>query len=148
MKFLKAIDKVLAGFGNIRAMERNHVDTFTEDLITNIKGQKIAESEYGQLFVSHQHLNGYNFLNASILSGSNIKTFKGCAIVFESGDSKISISSDTKDIESDFSNVSNRWLTKVSFIIDESQKTMISNKDFDNVFINYKKKSLPMARSH
>jgi len=34
----KKIDKVLAALGNMKAMERLHVDTFTEDKIKNIKG--------------------------------------------------------------------------------------------------------------
>mgnify|MGYP003642168719 FL=1 len=56
MKIFKAIDKVLARFGNIKAMERNHVDTFTENLITSIKGNKIAESKFGQIYISYQNL--------------------------------------------------------------------------------------------
>jgi hypothetical protein len=147
MKLFKIIDKVLASFGNIRAMERTHVDTFTEDLIKKIKGKKIAESAFGQLFVSYQSLSDFEFLNVSVLSGTNIKTTKGCDLMFESKGEKIIIPSDTKEIESDFSNVSNRYLTKISFIIEETDKQMISNGNFEKVFLNYKKKSLPMAKS-
>ena len=146
MKIFKTLDKVLAGFGNIRAMERNHVDSFTEDLIMNIKGDKMAESEDGQVFGSFQNLSGYDFLNISILSYTNIKTFKGCNLVFETKDKSITIPSDTKEIESDFSNVSNRWLTKVSFIINESEKEMVSEGNFENVSINYKKTSLKLFK--
>ena len=32
------IDKILAAFGNIRAMERLHVDDHTEDIIKSIDG--------------------------------------------------------------------------------------------------------------
>ena len=58
-------------------MERTHVDTYTENKIENIEGEKIAESEYGELWISFQELGGYNFLNTTILSGTNIKTLKG-----------------------------------------------------------------------
>ncbi|MUU77285.1 hypothetical protein [Winogradskyella endarachnes] len=146
MNIFKTIDKVLAGFGNIKAMERNHVDTFTEDLIQNIKGTKLAESKLGQLFGSFQNLAGYEFLNVSILSTTNIKTLKGCELVFETDKRSILIPSDTKEIESDFSNVSNIWLTKVSFILNESEKNMIVNGSFKSVTLNFKKRSLKMFK--
>ena len=146
MSIFKKIDKVLAGLGNIRAMERNHVDTFTEEKIQNIKGKKIAESNFGQLYITFQNLTGYEFLNAIVLSGSNIKTFKGCDLVLEQQGQQTIIPSDTKDIESDYSNVSNRYMTKLSFIINTSQKKMITNGQFDTIYINYKKKSLPLSK--
>ncbi|GAB1855679.1 hypothetical protein MHTCC0001_05130 [Flavobacteriaceae bacterium MHTCC 0001] len=147
MKLLHTMDKVLAAFGNIRAMERIHVDTYTEGLISKIEGSKIAESDYGQLFVVFQDLAGYEFMNTTILSGTNIKTFKGCDLVFSCGDRKVILVSDTKEIESDFSNVSNRWLTKISFVISSEDKDMIINKQFEKVDLNFKKKSLPLLNS-
>ncbi|MEO1029926.1 MAG: hypothetical protein AAFX55_00895 [Bacteroidota bacterium] len=144
MKLFKTIDKVLAAFGNIRAMERTHVDAFTEDLINNIKGKKIAESEFGQLFASFQTLSDYEFLNISVVSATNIKTRKGCDLVLESDAHKISIPSDTKEIESNFSNVSNRYLTKISFILNKKEKKIISSGNFEKVLLNFNKKSLPM----
>ena len=146
MKLFKTIYKVLSAFGNIRAMERTHVDTFTEDLISKVKGDKIAESNFAQLYVTYQNLSDYNFLNISVLSATDIKSFKGCNLVFESHNNQITIPSDTKEIESDFSNVSNRYLTKISFIINKSEKEMISKGNFEKVFINFKKKSLPMVK--
>ncbi len=147
MKLLKTIDKVLAAFGNIKAMERTHVDTYTEGLIAKIKGEKIAESEYGQLFVSFQNLANYEFLNATILSGSNIKTFNGSSLIFVNDGKETIFLSDTKEIESNYSNISNRWLTKISFIINNNNdKKMILKRKFDKVYLNYKKKSLPMQK--
>lgn len=146
MKLLRTVDKVLAAFGNIRAMERTHVDTYTEELISEIEGYKIAESEYGQLFVSFQSIANYEFLNITILSGTNIKTFKGCKLIFVQKEKETLFFSDTQEIASDYSNVSNRWLTKISFIIDENDKNLILTKEFDDVFLSYKKKSLPMRK--
>ena len=68
MDILKSIDKILATFGNPRAMQRTHVDTYTEDRIKNISGVKIAESREGQFWITFQELNGYLFMNATILS--------------------------------------------------------------------------------
>ena len=141
MSLFRKIDKVLAAFGNIRAMERTHVDTYTENLIQNIPGTKVAESSQGQLFFHFKHLAGYDFLEVVILSRMNIKTLKGGTLVFGSN-KELTISSDTQEIESDFSNVSNRWMTKVSFIVDKKEKTNIKNKAFDQIHFTYKKKTL------
>ncbi|MEN3324593.1 hypothetical protein VP395_12700 [Mariniflexile soesokkakense] len=146
MKLLKAFDKILAGFGNIRAMERTHIDTYTEGLISKIEGELIAESEYGKLFVSFQNLADYEFLNITVLSGSNIKTFDGSTLVFINGNDKITYFSDTKEIESDYSNVSKRWLTKISFVINDDDKKMVLERKFEKIFLNYKKKSIPMNK--
>lgn len=146
MSLLRSIDKVLAAFGNIRAMERTHVDIFTENLISNIKGNKIAESEYGQLFVSFQNLANYEFLDVTVLSATNIKTFKGSSLTFVSGDKETIFLSDTQEIESDYSNVSKRWMTKISFVIGDGDKGMIVDKKFDKVFLKFKKKTLPLNK--
>ncbi|MEP5338579.1 MAG: hypothetical protein ABJL44_03720 [Algibacter sp.] len=143
MNILREIDKVLAAFGNMRAMERTHVDTFTEGLIEDIDGDKIAESTDGQIYVSFQDLAAYEFLNISILSRNNIKTFKGGDLLFINSDNQeFVIESDTKEIESDYSNISNRWLTKVSFIITKNEKEMIVNRKFEKLYFKHKSKSL------
>lgn len=117
MSIFGKIDKVLGAFGNIRALERTHVDTFTENLIQNIPGNKIAESSQGQLWGDFKELAGYTFLEATILSRANIKTMKGATLIFENGVDTLILVSDITEIESDYSNVSIRWMTKVSFIV-------------------------------
>lgn len=149
MSVLRSIDKVLAAFGNIKAMERTHDDTFTENLISEIKAEKIAESSFGQIYASFQNLADYEFLNITVLSATNIKTFKGSSLVFKADNKKdIIILSDTQEIESDYSNVSKRWLTKISFIVEPEEKKMIEAKKFDKVLLNFKKKTLPLIKCH
>ena len=57
MKF--SIDKILAGFGSIRAMERTHVDNFTEDIIKSIKDKAYAISEQNVMYASDKEFGGY-----------------------------------------------------------------------------------------
>lgn len=146
MTIFRSIDKVLARFGNIRAMERTHVDTYTENLIKNIAGKKIAQSTFGQLWVEVQELSGYHFLDCTFLSGTNIKTLKGGTLIFNKEGKAYTFKSDTKEITSDFSNVSCRWMTKVSFIIEKKDLKFILNKDFDTVVFQFKKKQLEMNK--
>ncbi|MEC3907718.1 hypothetical protein VOI54_11865 [Tamlana sp. 2201CG12-4] len=85
-------------------------------------------------------------MDASILSSTNIKTYKGSSLIFVEGEKERVYVSDTEEIESDYSNISDRWLTKVCFVINEEDKKMIQEKKFDKVLFKIKKKTLPMAK--
>ena len=61
MNIFRKKDEILAALGNVRAMQRLHVDTYTEERIKNISGTKIAESKQGQFWVNFQELNGFLF---------------------------------------------------------------------------------------
>ncbi|MGH1383825.1 hypothetical protein [Kordia sp.] len=142
MNILSKKDEILAALGNIRAMERLHVDTHTEKKIKNISGIKIAESKQGQIWVSFQELNGFLFMNSTILSHLNLKTIRGTKITILTNDYEIEIDSDEKEIESDFSNVSNTWITKVSFVLDAKEKEIIENRNFEEIEYQLKKGKL------
>ena len=81
MSFFRKIDQLLGSFGNIKALERTHVDTYTENLITGIEGEKIAESVDGQLWIEFKQLAGYDFMESIILSRTNIKTWDGSTLI-------------------------------------------------------------------
>jgi hypothetical protein len=133
--------------GNIKAMERLHVDTVTEDKILNIGGDKIAESKEGQLWVGIQELSGYYFLETTIVSVLNIKTFDGATIIFKGGKEDIELKSDTQEIKSEFSNVSNRFIAQASFDITKDEINNMVKGDFTEVEIKFKKKSILLNRA-
>lgn len=143
MGIFKKIDKVLGAFGNIRALERTHVDTYTENLIqNNIEGKKIAESIDGQLWINFQELAGFDFMESTILSRNNIKTFDGAKLILNGENNNLTLESDITEIESDFSNVSNRWMTKVSFVVNQDNITFIKENKASEIKFEYKKKSI------
>ena len=141
MSIFRKIDKVLGAFGNIKALERTHVDTFTESLITNIAGDKIAESSEGQLWVEFQELAGFDLLE-TILSRVNIKTYKGAKLTLISENEDLILDSDITEIESDYSNVSNRWMTKVSYVVSKENIKFIEEKKANQIRFDYKRKSI------
>ncbi|WP_179367572.1 hypothetical protein [Winogradskyella forsetii] len=142
MNILRKKDEILAALGNIRAMERLHVDTHTEEKINNISGIKIAESRQGQFWVNFQELNGFLFMNSTILSHFDLKTSRGTKINILTEDYEIEIESDEKEIDSDFSNVSNTWITKVSFVIDPKEREIIEKRNFEEIEYKFKKERL------
>jgi hypothetical protein len=142
MNICRKKDEILASLGNMRAMKRLHVDTFTENKIKNVSGIKIAESKEGQFWVEFQELNEVLFMNSTILSRIDLKTFKGAKITLLTEDYEIEINSDERTIESDFSNVSNTWITKVSFIIDLKERKIIEERNFEELEYKFKKETL------
>ena len=142
MNIFRKKDAILAALGNMRAMEKVHVDTHTEEKIKNISGNKIAESKQGQFWVSFQELNGFLFLNATIITAIDLKTTNGTKITLLTNEYEIEIQSDEKEIESNFSNVSNTYLTEVSFIIESKEKDIIENKNFEEIEYQLKKGNL------
>jgi len=147
MSIFKKVDKLLASMGSISAMERLHIDTITEDKILNIGGDKIAESKEGQLWVGIQELTGYYFLETTIVSILNIKTFDGATLLFKGGKEDIELKSDTQEIKSEFSNVSNRFIAEVSFDITKDEINKMVKGDFTEVEFKFKKKSILLNRA-
>ena len=139
MKIFKKVDKILASFGNVRAMKRTHVDTFTEEKISNIKSEKYGVSEYGILYIDFQELAEYFFLETTILSNTDFKTNKGATLTFKSETTELNLNSDDYMIESDFSNVSNRYITKISYPVLKEELMKVQNKDFLSVEFKVKK---------
>lgn len=142
----KKIDKVLASLGSVKAMERLHVDTSTEEKTEHVEGDKIAESKEGQLYVGVSDINGYLFLETILFSGINIKTFNGGTLTFLGNDNEFELSSDTQEIVSEFSTISNRFMAQISFDISEEEIEKLRNGDFQQIRFNFKKKSITMNR--
>lgn len=139
---IKKVDQVLAALGNVKAMERLHVDTFTESEINNVDGEKIGESTDGQLYILLHELNGFVILEATILSKIKIKTFKGGTLTFTGIKDNFKLVSDTQEVDSEYSNIVNRYFTKLSFNITKKEINQLKNGDFKNIQFDFKKKSL------
>ena len=141
MKILKKLNTQLGNFGSLKAAERNHIDTYTEEKMEAIDGEKIASIKNGGIWVKFQELAGYNYLNLLIIGQNKIKTFNGSTLTFlsENNEIELKLNSDTREIESEFSNVSNRWITEISFDITDVNIDVIQNKTSSKIQLVSKK---------
>jgi len=114
-----SLDKLLAAFGNPRAMERTHVDNHTEDIINSVKEEAFAMSENNVLFASTKELGGYYYVITIIVGAFKIKTNKGATLSITGNDFNLELKSDTDEFKSDHSNVSNRYITRIDFQIEK-----------------------------
>ncbi|TCI85234.1 hypothetical protein [Tenacibaculum sp. M341] len=144
MNIFRKKDEILAALGNMKAMKRIHVDTYTEERIKNVSGVKIAESKQGQIWVEFQELNGYLFMNATILSRVDLTVTQKAKIILLTDEYEIEIDADQTRIESDFSNVSNTWITEVSFTIENKEMEIIQNKAFEEIEYHFNKRTISL----
>ena len=136
---IRILKTIVTKLGGIDTSEKNHVDTFTEGNIISVKGEKIAKSNNGGIWIEFQDLSSYHFMNITVIGNKKIKTLDGCKLSFNIKIDNFILNSDTKEIESDFSNISNRYITSVSFDITNINIDFITNKATDFVELIVKK---------
>jgi len=113
-------------------------------MIDKIQADKIAESPECIIFGGVEELNGYLFLETLILSTMSLKTKSGVNLTFQ-GDSEVKLPSDTQEVESEFSKVYQRYMSRISFDISEEEIKAIRANNFEEVVFQYKKKALKLA---
>ncbi len=136
---IKILKTIVTKLGGVDTSEKNHVDTFTENKMNTVKGEKIATSDNGGIWIEFQELASYTFMNIIVIGNKKIKTIDGCQLNFILKNDNFLLDSDTKEIESDFSNVSNRYITAVSFDITNLNIEFITNKEADFIEFIFKK---------
>ena len=143
----KKIDKVFAAFGGKKKEESLSTEVSLENIKVNIEGTKIAASPDGQIIVAVEEIQGYKFLEVSVLSRTNIKSKRGSKLVLSSANNSFEILSDTQEIESNFFNQINCYVTRISFNITPKEISRIKKKDFEEVRLEYKKKALTFKKA-
>ena len=131
MKF--SITKLRAAFGDIRAMEKLHVDTRTEDIINAIENKPFAISDKNVMYAGLDELAGYHYFKTVVVGAFHIKTIKGAQLTIHGNDFKLVLNSDMVELESDFSNVSNRSITYIDFEIDTEDLPKIEKGNIKSI---------------
>jgi hypothetical protein len=133
------IDKILAAFGNIRAMERLHVDDYTENIIKSIDTKPFGISNKNVIYATSNELGGYYYLKTTIVGSFHIKTFKGATLTLKTTDSELVLKSDMSELESDFSNVSGQSITNIDFEIEENAIKSLNASKIEHILLLSKK---------
>ncbi len=136
------IDKILAAFGNIRAMERLHVDDHTEDIIKSIDGTPIGVSNKNVIYAGLDELGGYYFFKTIIVGDFNVKTTKGATLAIEAETFSLNLKSDMDELESEYSNVSRRSITNIDFEIEKEQVQLLKKGSIKCYALSSKKRKV------
>ncbi len=140
MKF--SFDKILAAFGNKRTLEPTHVDNHTEDIINSVDGDAFAISEQNVLFAKTSELGGYFYVISIIVGAFKIKTNKGAKLIINGNDFDLVLNSDSEEFESDHSNVSNRYITRIDFQIEKEDVSKFDRKAIKSLRLSAKKQDI------
>ena len=140
----KGLNKLFASLGSVKAMEKLSATSDNESLVQPVDGDKIGQSKDGQLFVAYQEMQGYLFMETLFVANKNIKSFSGAQLFFKSANGDFTLSSDSKEIECEFSNELNRFVSEITFDILEEQITRITARDLESVTFQSRKKKIEM----
>ncbi|CAM3609256.1 hypothetical protein FLGE108171_05750 [Flavobacterium gelidilacus] len=116
---LNLFKKVVKKISGQDEPQKNLVDIFTEEKVSDYIGDKIASHETGGIWIKVQEIAEFHFLNVTIVGTQNIKTQNGITFDFIAKDKTYELNSDTKEIKSEPSTVSNQFVTQFSFDITE-----------------------------
>ena len=143
MKF--SITKLRAAFGDVKAMEKLHVDTHTESIINDIENTPFAISDSNVLYAGMNDLGGYHFLQTVIVGSFYIKTVKGVKLKVIGNDFELLLNSDMVELESDFSNVSNRSISKIDFQVEEEDLDKLKAHKIEKLILISKKQNIEFS---
>lgn len=128
--------------GNIRAMEKLHVDDHTEAIINDIEQKPFGISENNVLYAGLNELGGYYFFQTVVVGQFHIKTLKGARLILKGDNIELQLNSDMSELESDYSNVSNRSITKIDFQIEEADIKTLQNSRITSIQLKAKKQDI------
>ena len=133
------INKVLATFGNKKIKEPILEDNYTENIINSIEDKACAVSDRKVKYASTKELGGYYYLKTIIVGDFKIKTMKGAKLILKNSEVELDLKTDMDEFESDHSNVSNTFMTRIDFQIEESDIQLITNDHFESLTLSAKK---------
>ena len=136
------MDRILAAFGHMKSMERLHVDTFTEEKINEVTGVPLGFADRNLLYARTNELVGYHYLETVVIGDFHVKTVKGATLTLIGDDFEVVLRSEMDEVQSDYSNVSNRSMTTIDFEIDEADLDKLKVSRLKGLSLTAKKRKV------
>ena len=137
MKF--SFNKVFTSIGNKPAKEKTHVENHPEDIINSLKDEAFAISKENALFTAVKELGGYYYLTTIIIGAFKIKTNKGATLAISGTNFELALKTDMDEFETEYSNVSNRNITRIDFQLEEDDVSKIDKLLINTLLLTAKK---------
>lgn len=134
--------KVLAAFSKDGATEVPDADNYVEDIMKSIDKAPFAISDKNVLFANISELGGYFYVITITVGAFKIKTMKGAKLDLKSDDFNLVLNSDIDEFESDSSNVSKRYITRIDFQIEEEDVPKFDKKNIKTLTLTSKKQEV------
>lgn len=137
MKF--SITKLRAAFGDKKDQEKLEDGTYTEAIINEVEGVPFAISDTNVMYAGLSELAGYQYFKTINVGTFQVKTHKGAKLTIHGEGFKLELKSDMEELESEFSNVSNRYITRIDFEIDAEDLPKIAKSKIQSLQLAAKK---------
>jgi len=134
-----SFNKLVAAFGNSKTKEPAETENITNDIINAIEGNPFAVSEQNVMYGAIKELGGYYYFKTIIVGSFKIKTKKGATLSIASNDFELDLKTDMDEFESDHSNVSNRFITRIDFQVEDEHVSKIDASKIDTLKLKAKK---------
>lgn len=140
MKF--KLNKILSAFGNTPSLEPTHDDNYIKDIIKSIDEEAFAVSEQNVLFAKVSELGGYYYVITIVVGRFKIKTKNGGNLSIEGKKFNLILNSDMDEFESNHSNVSNSFITRIDFQIEKEDVSKFDKKNITSLKLSAKKQEV------
>ncbi|WP_452597904.1 hypothetical protein [Pontimicrobium sp. MEBiC01747] len=133
------INKFFASIGSAKAKEDIQTEDYTEHIIKSIEAKPLGISNKNVIYAASSELGGYYYLRTTIVGAFRIKTFKGASLTIKASDFELILKSDMDELESDFSNVSDRYITNIDFEVHEDNIPKLNTAKIKGLVLSAKK---------
>lgn len=140
MKF--KLNKILGAFGSARSIEPTHDDNYIKDIIKSVEEDPFAVSEQDVLFAKVSELGGYYYVITIVVGRFKIKTKNGGNLSIEGKNFNLILNSDMDEFESNHSNVSNSFITRIDFQIEKEDVSIFDKKTITSLKLSAKKQTI------
>ena len=140
MKF--KLNKILNAFGKTPSLEPTHDDNYIKDIIKSIDEEAFAVSEQNVLFAKVSELGGYYYVITIVVGRFKIKTKNGGNLSIEGKKFNLILNSDMDEFESNHSNSSNSFITRIDFQIEKEDVSKFDKKSITSLKLSAKKQEV------
>ena len=134
------LNKIFGKSDNAATTASNN-DNNIKDIIKSVDGDAFAISEDNVLFAKTSELGGYYYVIAIIVGAFKIKTMKGATLDIQGNGLDLLLNSDMDEFESENSNVSKRYVTRIDFQIEKEDLSKFDKTRIKTLKLSTKKKA-------
>ncbi len=132
---------------------QDELDRLMTEKIRKFSGKPFASFENERAFAKYNALAGFKFLEITILANYEVKTFRGGQVTFSNKEKRLTVETDSMEIETDYSNTLSLGMTRLEIditeeLVDFINKTPVSDLEItiDNIPLLMKISDLNLLR--
>ncbi len=140
MKF--SLNNIRTAFNKNNGSDEIPDDTYLEKIMAPIEDKPFAMSHTNIMFAGMNELAGYYYFRVVIVGKFKVKTFKGAEINITCKNFEMTLKSNMDELNSDFGEVPNSFITAIDFDIEKKQIEKLNNSKIQTLRVKSKKQDV------